>query len=93
MPKSAKSQLHWRSGPFSRASDMIRFSVDAAKISVSETENIQQLCADGKPAGIFLTTEEVAFLQRAGPNIGLSALEAMFDSSPNRLAMLRNISA
>jgi hypothetical protein len=70
---------------------MSRFTIEDAKIEISESETLQQLSADGKPSSIYLTKEEVEILQLMGPDIDRSTLEAMFESSPSRLQMLHNI--
>ena len=74
---------------------MRKFSLEPIRLEVSQfdavPENIYRVYVDGEPTDIFASAEEAAVLQRDGPHIARSAMETVFKSSLNRLAMLAKI--
>ena len=74
---------------------MRKFSLEPIQLEVSQfdavPENIYRVYVDGEPTDIFASAEEAAVLQRDGPHIARAAMETVFKSSLNRLAMLAKI--
>jgi len=67
---------------------MNTFTIDGDRIDISEHKTLRGLRADGRPTGIFVTAAEEEALLRVSPNVSPSVLEAMFESSPDRLVTL-----